>query len=312
MLETADNVRELLRCPRTGEPLEPTVDGGLRSRSGCDTYPSAHGVPVLIDFGDTVLAKDYVWAGASSPVHRRTYGGGKAFVKKLLSPPRKSTRENVAILLKLLHEKPGAKNVLIVGGGSVGQGMAPLYEHPDIRVHAFDIFYSENIQFIADAHKIPLPDRYYDAVVIQAVLEHVLEPARVVEEIWRVLAPEGLVYAETPFMQHVHEGAYDFTRFTNSGHRYLFRKFETVRSGASAGAGTTLVWSIDYFFRSLFRSRTAGKAVKLIFFWIRLFDQVIPDTYNVDAASGTFFLGRKSEQSITPLEAVSHYCGAQR
>ena len=36
----------------------------------------------------------------------------------------------------------------------------------------------------------------------------------------------GIVYAETPFMQQVHEGAYDFTRYTVLGHRYLFKKFK--------------------------------------------------------------------------------------
>jgi len=57
----------------------------------------------------------------------------------------------------------------------------------------------------------------FDAVWIQAVLEHVLDPVRVVAEIHRVLRPGGLVYSEIPFMQEVHEGAYDFTRFRLSG-----------------------------------------------------------------------------------------------
>ncbi|CAH2407660.1 hypothetical protein MES5069_620012 [Mesorhizobium escarrei] len=33
-------------------------------------------------------------------------------------------------------------------------------------------------------------------------------------------------------MQQVHEGAYDFTRFTELGHRWLFRRFETISRGA--------------------------------------------------------------------------------
>src|SRR5207237_664581 len=38
------------------------------------------------------------------------------------------------------------------------------------------------------------------------------------------LSPEPLVLVlgDTPFMQQVHEGAYDFTRFALSGHRWLF------------------------------------------------------------------------------------------
>jgi ubiquinone/menaquinone biosynthesis C-methylase UbiE len=147
--------------------------------------------------------------------------------------------------------------------------------------------------------------------VIQAVLEHVLEPQQVVDEIWRVLKPDGLVYAETPFLQHVHEGAYDFTRFTESGHRFLFRRFELVDSGCSGGPGTQLTWSIDYFARALFRSRLAGKMFKLAFSWLQLFDALVPSTFASDAASGVYFLGRRSVRNVSPQEIVAFYRGAQ-
>ena len=45
---------------------------------------------------------------------------------------------------------------------------------------------------------------------------------------------DGVVYAETPFLQAVHEGPWDFTRFTESGHRWLFRAFERLDSGVVA------------------------------------------------------------------------------
>ncbi len=105
-----------------------------------------------------------------------------------------------------------------------------------MRIAAFDIYYSANVQFIADAHSILLRDASVDAVVIQAVLEHVLDPQQVVDEIWRVLKPSGLVYAETPFLQHVHEGAYDFTRFTESGPSQPLPPVHAARSRGRAAA----------------------------------------------------------------------------
>ena len=104
---------------------------------------------------------------------------------------------------------------------------------------AFDIYDTPRVQVVADAHQIPIRDEHFDGVVIQAVLEHVLEPQRVADEIWRVLKPGGLVYAETPFMQQVHEGAYDFTRFTESGHRYLFRRFDLIELGRVSRTGAS-------------------------------------------------------------------------
>ena len=69
---------------------------------------------------------------------------------------------------------------------------------------------------IADAHYIPFRDGSFQGVLIQAVLEHVIEPEKVVGEIHRVLAKDGVVYSEI-FMQQVHEGAFDITRFSISG-----------------------------------------------------------------------------------------------
>ena len=126
-------------------------------------------------------------------------------------------------------------------GGGGAEMNAVLYENEALDILAFDIYGSSMVQFIGDAHRIPLADQTVDAVWIQAVLEHVLNPAQVVDEIPRVLRADGLVYAETPFMQQVHEGPYDFTRFTDSGHRWLFRKFEMIDSGTVMGSGTQLI-----------------------------------------------------------------------
>ena len=79
---------------------------------------------------------------------------------------------------------------------------------------------------ICDANDIPFENGSFDGVVLQAALEHVADPYRCVEETHRVLKEKGLVYAETAFMQQVHGGRYDFTRFTRLGHRRLFRRFD--------------------------------------------------------------------------------------
>ena len=38
-------------------------------------------------------------------------------------------------------------------------------------------------------------------------------------------------------MQQVHERAYDFSRFTQSGHRWLFKRFSEINAGPIGGAG---------------------------------------------------------------------------
>lgn len=201
--------------------------------------------------------------------------------------------------------------MLIVGGGTVGVGgVSTLYAAPDVDVIGFDIFGSPHTQLIADAHRIPLATASVEGVVIQAVLEHVAEPWRVVEEIHRVLAPNGVVYAETPFLQHVHEGAYDFVRFTESGHRFLFKRFERLDSGALLGPGVTLAWATSQAVRSLTRSRALGKLTHLSLFWLNYLDRLADPAFAVDGASAVYFLGRRADVALATRDLVAHYRGA--
>jgi hypothetical protein len=119
------------------------------------------------------------------------------------------------------------------------------------------------------------------------------------------------VYAETPFLQQVHAGPYDFSRFTSSGHRYLFRAFEEIAAGPVAGPGTQLLWSVDHLVRGLLRSQLAGKLARALFSWLRLLDRLIPTAYALDGASACYFLGRRANRELTPREIIGYYRGAQ-
>jgi SAM-dependent methyltransferase len=214
-------------------------------------------------------------------------------------------------MLDMLSGRPS--RILVVGGGTIGNGLDSLYTcADDVDIIGLDLYGSEVTQLIADAHAIPLATGSIDAVIVQAVLEHVLDPTVVVGEIYRVLADGGLVYAETPFMQQVHAGAYDFTRFTASGHRYLFRWFTEIDSGVTAGPGTQLLWSLDHLVRGLARSRNAGRVVRALLFWLRYLDGCVDPTYAIDGASAAFFLGRRANREMSRGEIVDYYRGAQR
>lgn len=209
---------------------------------GCGhQYEMLGEVPVLIDFDQSIVDEaQFIKQKGQSPIPRETPGHRR----RLRSEANRNrvAEDNIARMIEELQ--PGSR-VLVVGGATVGKGTERLYES-SLDVIGIDIYRSEIVQVLADAHQIPFADGVFDAVVVQAVLEHVLDPNLVVAEIWRVLKPNGFVYAETPFLQQVHEGAYDFTRFTESGHRWLFRRFESLDSGVVAGPGLVLTWSAVY------------------------------------------------------------------
>ncbi len=261
--------------------------------------------PVLVDFASSILDENDVFASRGASVVDRGWGARRW---------RADRRNAVAEyhIRRLARSLSSGDRVLVIGGGTVGKGLEPLYSHPDLQIVAFDIYASSHTQVIADAHRIPFRDDSFDAVVVQAVLEHVLDPTHVVAEISRVLKPRGLVYAETAFLQHVHEGPFDFTRFTESGHRWLFREFDLIDSGAVAGPWYGLVWTLDYLARSLFRSRRAGQRVRRVALPVARLDRYVPEPFAIDSASGVFFFGRLSDRPIGPKEIVAHYRGAQR
>ncbi|MFN3171109.1 MAG: class I SAM-dependent methyltransferase [Hyphomicrobiales bacterium] len=204
-------------------------------------------------------------------------------------------------------------DVLVVGSGTAGSGTEELYRSPGITITGIDVYESSSVNCIADAHYIPLPDACIDGVWIQAVLEHVVEPSVVVAEIHRVLKTNGLIYAETPFMQQVHEGAFDFTRFTVLGHRYLFRDFEMIDCGGNKGPAIALAWSIRYFFWALLRSATMARFIGLLStFALRPFEFLTDRRALHDASSGVFFLGKKSNRRIKHGDLQALYEGLQK
>ena len=213
---------------------------------------------------------------------------------------------------KRLHRLPHRPRLLVIGGGTIGSGVKPLYSDPAIDVIAFDVYSSPHVQFVGDGHAIPFVDGVFDVVWVQAVLEHVVDPEQVVREIHRLLRPDGLVYADTPFLQAVHEGPYDFLRFTLSGHRWLFRRFSEIGSGVQGGPGVTLRWSIRYCAAGLFRSYWAGRLIEASFFWLRYLDKLIPSSWSSDGASGVWFLGSRAETTMMPREIIAYYRGAKR
>lgn len=314
------SVASLLICPRCSSPLTEAARGLACSNRACalagrEPFPSVGRCPVLVDFERSIVQRTDLEPPLDteqSPYapRGRSIDRVPLWLRSCWKAQNKVAARHIDLLLSLLREP--SPLVLVVGGGAMGNGVEAIYAEPRMRVLAFDIYCSPLTQFIADAHRIPVAARSVDAVLVQAVLEHVLDPSQVVSEIERVLRPAGLVYAETPFLQQVHAGPYDFVRYTSSGHRYLFRAFEEIAAGPVAGPGTQLLWSVDHLTRGLLRSQLAGKLARGLFFWLRYLDRVVPAEFAMDSASAYYFLGRRSDRELTPHEIVEYYRGAQR
>ena len=91
------------------------------------------------------------------------------------------------------------------------------------------------------AYTIPADNEEFDCVICTAVLEHLEEPEKALNECFRVLRPGGVAIYTVPFIWHLHEEPRDFFRYSKYGLKYLFKKaqFEILELKALSGFWVT-------------------------------------------------------------------------
>jgi SAM-dependent methyltransferase len=78
-----------------------------------------------------------------------------------------------------------------------------------------------SVDIFGDGRALPFADASFDTVLSTEVLEHVLAPQEVVDEMARVLKPGGRLLVTVPFIQPLHELPSDYFRYTPSSLRKL-------------------------------------------------------------------------------------------
>jgi SAM-dependent methyltransferase len=178
--EKARRIRPLLRCPACRGALADAADG-LRCERCVRAFPSFAGRPVL------ALEPGY----DASPVGRaessNTYG------QQVLS----------------LIEKFRDGWVLDCGSGRPSRGFYNV-------VH-LELFAYPEVDVVTDGQALPFAGDTFDAVLSEAVLEHVRDPDGYVREVARVVKPGGFVRLDVGFMVPYHGYPDHYFNMTRSG-----------------------------------------------------------------------------------------------
>jgi SAM-dependent methyltransferase len=256
-------LKSICRCPSCLKEM--TWNGSEAGCSSCGArYPIVNGVPILLA------------AGAAAPkLEQRWYSGTKTLLpsrcwpvvdryRRFLRPNLTyKTRSSRRFVFEFAASFPPGSTVANIGAGDTDLGP---------NVINLDIEPYENVDVVAVAERLPLADSSCDGAILMAVLEHVQYADRTFEELRRVVAPNGRVLIDVPFMQGYHASPEDHRRYTEQGLRAELERygFEPEASGVALGPASAIAWIGSEFLALLFSFQSARvyRLMRLLTSWL--------------------------------------------
>lgn len=101
--------------------------------------------------------------------------------------------------------------------------LRPLF--PGVQYVGADMREGPGVDMILNLHDVALPDATAGTVLCLDTLEHVEYPHRAMQEIHRILGPEGVVIMTSVMDFPIHDYPYDYWRFTPEAFRSLLKPF---------------------------------------------------------------------------------------
>lgn len=148
---------------------------------------------------------------------------------------------------------------------NLGSGVRKVYDNPNLL--NFDIAPHENAHVVGDGEHLPFQSGVFDGVILDAVIEHLAHPHRVVAEVRRVLKPGGAVLAQVPFLYPFHAAPHDYQRYTPSGLSALFEDFEVVEAGTDRRPGRAVLEVMSAYAATFADNRTVSYALRWATAW---------------------------------------------
>ncbi len=167
-----------------------------------------------------------------------------------------------------------------------------------------DLRFSRFISVQGDAHQLPFRSGSVSAVFVWQCLEHVKAFWLVIEEIYRVLKPGGMVFGSTSFLEPYHD--FSFYGYSEKGLENLFAKFRGVEIYPGISCFALIPWTLS-------RRVANGKLTSLTVGFFAVLMQVFNCLYRILRRIWFFFSGE--DHPITesywfkrvPYEFAGHF-----
>lgn len=140
-------------------------------------------------------------------------------------------RNNVSNFIKSLAKNYDLKDNLVLDiAPQIHKGTKEYFFNSKIKT--LDLDPNSNANYICDIcsnNNNLILDSTFNLVVCTEVLEHVSNPFKAVDELYRITKPGGVVAISTPFDFRIHGPLPDNWRFTIYGLKELFKNFKDVQ-----------------------------------------------------------------------------------
>lgn len=141
--------------------------------------------------------------------------------------------------------------ILDLGGGrpwKTGWLHTQYQEQLQKSAYCMDFRRENSPHLVGDIQQLPFQTDSVDGIICNAVLEHIPEPYKAVEEILRILKPGGKVFIYAPFLYPYHDQI-DYYRFTVDALAFLFRNFQQVTIQPAGSGYLEVIMSFMVFYR---------------------------------------------------------------
>jgi len=166
---------------------------------------------------------------------------------------------------------PEGSTLLDLGGTRVAKRGYFAIENLPLKVVSANCSPAAAPDVIAVAEELPFVDGTFDAVICSELLEHVYSPARVIDEVRRVMVPGGILLITVPFLVGIHADPGDYGRYTEQFWRKLLAEkgFELQRLERQGAFWSVVCDLLRIFAVSLRRDGLFGRVA------VRLFCQAL-------------------------------------
>jgi SAM-dependent methyltransferase len=157
------------------------------------------------------------------------------------------TLSRLSKLLRKSVEKYVQEQDVVLDLGCGEKPYQPLFLGKNVIYIGVDAKRNEFVDILCVGAKLPFKDDVFSICIHTQVLEHVDEPKIVVDEIFRVLKPDGLLFLSAPGVWPIHGAPHDYWRWTEYGLRKMLTNFHIHEIHNCGGSAVSIIQLLELY-----------------------------------------------------------------